>query len=120
MNSNNDEGGIAVLAISLAMALLSFISATSFIINLFIQANKLNNAADRVALAAGTLLVSDPQNACSKAHEIATLNKVKLGFCEYDDESILVRLNSNNKYATWLERWPKIGMSRAGIDYSIE
>ena len=120
MNNSNEEGGVAVLAIALAMTLLSFISAVTLIINLFIQANKLNNAADRVALAAGTLLVSEPQNVCNKANEIAILNKVKLGFCELENDSIVVRLNSNDKYAAWLERWPKIGMSRAGIDYAFD
>lgn len=120
MNSISDEGGVTVLAIALALALLSFISAASLAINLFAQANKLNNAADRVALAAGTLLVSEPQNVCSKADEIAVLNKVSLGFCELNDDTLVVKVNSDNKYAAWLERWPKIGMSRAGIDYAFD
>lgn len=120
MNCNSDEGGVAVLAIALALALLSFISAASLAINLFTQANHLNNAADRVALAAGTLLVSEPQNACNKANEIAGLNKVTLGFCELNDDTLVVKVNLNNKYATWLERWPTIGMARVGIDYAFD
>ena len=120
MNRSSDEGGIALLAIALALALLSFVSAASLAINLFMEAIKINNAADRVALAAGTLLVSEPQNACPKANKIATLNNVNLEFCELNDDTLVVKVNSNNKYATWLGRWPKIGMSRAGIDYAFD
>ncbi len=120
MNSKCDEGGVAVLAVALALALLSFISAATLAINFFTEANHLNNAADRVALAAGTLLVSEPQNACNKADEIAKLNNLNLGFCELNDDTVVLKVNSNNKYSAWLNRWPKIGMSRAGINYGFD
>lgn len=117
---SNDEGGITVLVVAALLILLSLFSAISFVINGFSTAQRLNNSADRVALAAATKLFNQPNNVCAVANELAERNEVQLDSCEVKDDEVTVRVTSVKDIQKWLDRWRTIGMARAGIDYAYD
>ena len=116
----NDEGGVTVLVAAMILGLLSVLGTIGFATNLLITANHLNNSADRIALAAATQLITNTQNACSSAQSIADSAHLTLVTCEVDDDEVVVRVRSNSEFQNWLDRWPRIGMARAGIDYVFD
>lgn len=120
MSTKNDEGGVTVLVAAMILGLLSLLGTIGFAINLLITANQLNNSADRIALAAATQLITNTQNACSSAKLVSDSNRVSLVACEVNDDEVLVRVRSNSQFQSWLDRWPRIGMARAGIDYVFD
>jgi hypothetical protein len=50
---------------------------------------------------------------------LALSNKVILQSCELKNDSVVIRVISDEAIQPWLDRWPKIGMARAGIDYAF-
>ena len=116
----NDEGGVTVLVAALILGLLSVLATIGFAINLLITVNHLNNSADRIALAAATQLITNTKNACSSAQSIADSNHLSLVTCEVNDDEVVVQIRSNSEFQSWLDRWPRIGMARAGIDFVFD
>ena len=116
----NDDGGVTVLVAAMILGLLSLLGTIGFAINLLITANNLNNSADRIALAAATQLITNTQNACSSAQSIADSDHLSLVSCEINDDEVVVQIRSNSEFQSWLNRWPRIGMARAGIDYVFD
>lgn len=120
MNIKNDSGGITVLVLVAILALLTFLSFAGFVVNSYLTANRLNQAADRVALAAARQLIDNPDSACIEGSEIAQSNGVELVICETEDDELTIKVKSDSAIQNWLDRWPNIGMARAGIDYQYE
>lgn len=117
MIQTDDDGGITLIVLTLCVALLSFTSLIGFGINGLITSNRLNNTADRVALGAATQLVSNPENTCILAKELATTNEVELLECLVKDDEVTIRVGSKSEIQQWLSKWQKIGWARAGVDY---
>lgn len=116
----NDQGNISILVLIGIMGLLSFLFGAGFLIQTAISAHKLNNTADLAALAAAKTLISQPDQACVIAADIATENKSVLSNCEVNDDEVNIRVSAKPKLPFWLQKWSSIGRSRAGIDYSYE
>lgn len=112
-----EAGSVSVLIVAFCFALLTLLSAGSFVANTFVVANQLNNAADRVALAAAAQLLNNSENVCNIATEVAHLNDVELTECQATAETVTVNVTSNHSVQKFLDRWPSIGMARAGIDF---
>lgn len=116
----NDRGSISVLITSISFVTLIIISFVGILISGFTMANRLNNVAERVALGAATQLISNPENACNVAANLAVSNEVELQLCEINDDEVLIRVRSSQQIQSWLDRWKQIGMARAGIDYVFD
>ncbi len=119
MNFKNEDGAISILVVALSLGTLCMVTFGGFFINGILTAQKLNNAADRVALGAATKLISNLDEVCEIAFDLALSNKVILQSCELKNDSVVIRVISNEAIQPWLDRWPKIGMARAGIDYAL-
>jgi secretion/DNA translocation related TadE-like protein len=120
MNYKNDDGGITLLVIVAMLVLLTLVSFGGFVVNGFMLASKLNNSADRVALAAARHLIDDPDISCQIAAQLAEANEVNLITCEVLDDEVTVKVNSQSAMQNWLDNWENIGLARAGIDYLYE
>ena len=120
MSINDDSGGIAILVVAFCLGLLALVSAIGVGINAFALANKLNQTADRVALGAAINLISNPENTCREALKLAELNSVLLNLCEIEDDVVTVKVRSASELQRWLNKWPSIGMARAGIDFEFD
>lgn len=120
MNFKNDDGGITVLVIAGALTLLMLMSFAGFAINGFLTANRLNQAADRVALAAARQLVDNPESACKVGKELATSNRVNLTLCDVQDDEVTIQVKEDSAMQYWIDRWPNIGSARAGLDYLFD
>ena len=116
----DDQGSISILVIGIILATLIILAFVGSFINGLTVANKLNNAADRIALGAATNLISNPEIVCDVASDLALRNEVELQYCEINDDEVLLRVRSNEKIQKWLDCWQQIGMARAGIDYAFE
>ena len=119
MNFKNEDGAISILVVALSLGTLCMVTFGGFFINGILTAQKLNNAADRVALGAATKLISNLDEVCEIAFDLALSNKVILQSCELKNDSVVIRVISDEAIQPWLDRWPKIGMARAGIDYAF-
>ena len=120
MNIKNDSGAITVLVLVAITALLTLLSFAGFAVNGYLAANQLNQAADRIALAAARQLIDNPELACTKGSEMAQSNGVELVICETEDDELTIKVKSDSAIQNWLDRWPNVGMARAGIDYLNE
>ena len=116
----NDQGSISILVVVIIFATLIFLTFIGTLVNGFTVANRLNNAADRIALGAATNLISNPEIVCDTALDLAIRNDVKLQFCEINDDEVVLRVTAGEKIQSWLDRWQQIGMARAGIDYAFD
>ncbi len=119
MNFNNENGTISALVVALSLGMLCMVTFGGFFVNGIMTAQKLNNAADRIALGAATKLISNLDEVCEIAFDLALSNKVILHSCELKNDSVVIRVISDEAIQPWLDRWPKIGMARAGIDYAL-
>lgn len=117
MNFKNDKGSVSILIITLSLIMLTLMPVIGFVSEGWSTANRLNNAADRIALGAATNLITNPEVACDAAMQLATANSVELYSCEVSDSEVLIKVKTIQKIQSWLDRWPRIGMARAGIDY---
>jgi len=113
-----EAGSVSVLIVAFCFALLTLLSTGSFVANTFVVANQLNNAADRVALAAAAQLLNNSENVCNIAAQVAHLNNVDLTECQVTAETVTVKVTSNQSVQKFLDRWHSIGMARAGIDFA--
>jgi secretion/DNA translocation related TadE-like protein len=116
----NDQGSISILVVVIIFATLIVLTFIGTLVNGFTVANRLNNAADRIALGAATNLISNPEIVCDTALDLAIRNDVKLQFCEINDDEVVLRVTAGEKIQSWLDRWQQIGMARAGIDYAFD
>ena len=116
----NDQGIISILVVVIIFATLIVLTFIGTLVNGFTVANRLNNAADRIALGAATNLISNPEIVCDTALDLAIRNDVKLQFCEINDDEVVLRVTAGEKIQSWLDRWQQIGMARAGIDYAFD
>lgn len=116
----NDQGSISILVVVIIFATLIVLTFIGTLVNGFTVANRLNNAADRIALGAATNLISNPEIVCDTASDLAIRNEVELQFCEINDDEVVLRVTAGEKIQSWLDRWQQIGMARAGIDYALD
>lgn len=116
----NDQGSISILVVVIIFATLIVLTFIGTLVNGFTVANRLNNAADRIALGAATNLISNPEIVCDTALDLAIRNEVELQFCEINDDEVVLRVTAGEKIQSWLDRWQQIGMARAGIDYAFD
>lgn len=116
----NDQGSISILVVVIIFATLIVLTFIGTLVNSFSVANRLNNAADRIALGAATNLISNPEIVCDTALDLAIRNDVKLQFCEINDDEVVLRVAADEKIQSWFDRWQQIGMARAGIDYAFD
>ena len=116
----NDQGSISILVVVIIFVTLIVLTFIGTLVNGFTVANRLNNAADRIALGAATNLISNPEIVCDTALDLAIRNDVKLQFCEINDDEVVLRVTAGEKIQSWLDRWQQIGMARAGIDYAFD
>ena len=116
----NDQGSISILVVVIIFATLIVLTFIGTLVNGFTVANRLNNAADRIALGAATNLISNPEIVCDTASDLAIRNEVELQFCEINDYEVVLRVTAGEKIQSWLDRWQQIGMARAGIDYAFD
>lgn len=116
----DDQGSISILVIGIILATLIFLAFVGTLINGLTVANRLNNAADRIALGAATNLISNPEIVCDVALDLAFKNEVELQSCEVNGDEVLLKVTSDEKIQSWLDRWKQIGMARAGIEYAFD
>jgi secretion/DNA translocation related TadE-like protein len=116
----NDQGSISILVVVIIFVTLIVLTFIGTLVNGFTVANRLNNAADRIALGAATNLISNPEIVCDTASDLAIRNEVELQFCEINDDEVVLRVTAGEKIQSWLDRWQQIGMARAGIDYAFD
>lgn len=116
----NDQGSLSILVVVIIFATLIVLTFLGTLVNVFTVANRLNNAADRIALGAATNLISNPEIVCDTASDLAIRNEVELQFCEINDDEVVLRVTAGEKIQSWLDRWQQIGMARAGIDYAFD
>ena len=117
MNIKNDSGGITVLVLVAILAVLTLLPFAGLAVNGYLMANQLNQTADRVALAAARQLIDNPESACLVGSELAQSNGVELVICETEDDEVTIKVKADSVIQNWLDRWPNVGMARAGIDY---
>ena len=116
----NDQGSISILVVVIISVTLIVLTFIGTLVNGFTVANRLNNAADRIALGAATNLISNPEIVCDTASDLAIRNEVELQFCEINDDEVVLRVTAGEKIQSWLDHWQQIGMARAGIDYAFD
>lgn len=120
MKQKNDQGSISLLILTISLGLLTLAYSIGFGLSIFNSATKLNNAADRVALAAATTLITNVDLACLTADEMAQKNNVQLITCKVEEDSVTVRVASTERGQFLFDNWNRIGVSRAGIDFAYE
>jgi len=99
---NGDQEGSATIWVMVVSALLGIVAMAAFVMSTgFVAHRKAAAAADLAALAAATLLASEPETACTSAESVARANGAKLLWCQIEENSVLVLVEVNPS-SPWL------------------